>query len=156
MQAGPCLASIGKTQQDKNPVRQERTMTKIGITFEGKSMAATLDENPSARDRPGFRFCRWNSRSTTTATTRKSPTCLANSRTPEAARSKTGSATFARPLGQLVFYYGDYRYSRGLIRLGRFDDSVEPLLTRGKFPLRIEQVSLTRAPQRIQSQRRCK
>ena len=33
-----------------------------------------------------------------------------------------------------------YRYSEGVIRLGRFEGSFEPLLTRGKFPLRIERI----------------
>jgi hypothetical protein len=35
-------------------------------------------------------------------------------------------------------FYGQYRWSRGLIRLGRFHEGPAPLLVRGKFPLRIE------------------
>jgi hypothetical protein len=31
-----------------------------------------------------------------------------------------------------------YRFSRGLIRLGRIEGGVEPLLTKGEFPVRIE------------------
>ncbi|RVG13858.1 hypothetical protein CN234_06035 [Sinorhizobium meliloti] len=45
------------------------------------------------------------------------------------------------PWGNLAFFYAGYRYSAGLIRLGRLDGGVEPLLTRGKFPLRIERLS---------------
>jgi hypothetical protein len=36
-----------------------------------------------------------------------------------------------------MFHVG-YKYSKSLIRLGRFDGSYEPLLTRGKFSLHIE------------------
>jgi hypothetical protein len=36
-------------------------------------------------------------------------------------------------------FYTDYRWD-GLIRLGRFDGSFEPLRVRGKFPLRIERI----------------
>ena len=48
-----------------------------------------------------------------------------------------GDLCYYAPWGNLAFFYADYRYSRGLIRLGRLDDGFAPLLTRGKFPLRI-------------------
>jgi hypothetical protein len=41
------------------------------------------------------------------------------------------------PWGNLALFYAGYRYSSGLIRLGRFDNWREPLATRGKFPIRI-------------------
>jgi len=41
------------------------------------------------------------------------------------------------PWGNLAFFHPGYRYSPGLIRLGRVDAGVEPLLTRGTFPLRL-------------------
>lgn len=53
-------------------------------------------------------------------------------------QARRGDIAYYAPWGNLVFYYGSYRYSKGLIRLGRFDDGFEPLLTRGEFPLRIE------------------
>jgi hypothetical protein len=45
------------------------------------------------------------------------------------------------PRGELGLFYAGYRYSRGMIRLDRLDAAIEPLLTRGKFPLRIECLS---------------
>nr|WP_318914343.1 cyclophilin-like fold protein [Shinella zoogloeoides] len=42
------------------------------------------------------------------------------------------------PWGNLALFYGEYQWSRGLIRLGRIDGSFEPLLARGKFPLQID------------------
>ena len=49
-----------------------------------------------------------------------------------------GDLCYYVPWGNLAFYHAHYRYSRGLIRLGRLDGGAEPLLTKGKFPLRIE------------------
>lgn len=52
-----------------------------------------------------------------------------------------GDLCYYAPWGNLVFFYGSYRYSAGLIRLGRLDNGIEPLLTRGKFPLRARLLS---------------
>ena len=48
-----------------------------------------------------------------------------------------GDLCYYAPWGNLAFFYAGYRYSRGLIRLGRLDNGFAPLLTRGKFQLRI-------------------
>lgn len=40
--------------------------------------------------------------------------------------------------GNLAFFHGAYEYRGDLIRLGRIEGGVEPLLTRGEFPLRLE------------------
>ena len=49
-----------------------------------------------------------------------------------------GDLCYYAPWGNLAFFYAGYRYSSGLIRLGRLEGAIDPLLTRGKFPLRIE------------------
>jgi hypothetical protein len=49
-----------------------------------------------------------------------------------------GDLCYYAPWGNLAFFHGGYRYSNGLIRVGRLDDGPQPLLTRGKFELRIE------------------
>ena len=49
-----------------------------------------------------------------------------------------GDVCYDGPWGNLASFYGSYRYSRGLIRLGRLDDRIQPLLTKGKFPLHVE------------------
>ena len=46
-----------------------------------------------------------------------------------------GDLAYYAPWGNLVFYYAPYRYSPGLIRLGRLDGGVLPLMDRGKFRL---------------------
>ncbi len=52
-----------------------------------------------------------------------------------------GDLCYYAPWGNLVFYYGSYHYASGLIRLGRLDNGFEPLLTRGKFPLKARLLS---------------
>lgn len=49
-----------------------------------------------------------------------------------------GDLCYYAPWGNLVFYYAAYRYSPGLVRLGRLDGGIQPLMTRGRFPLRVE------------------
>ena len=52
-----------------------------------------------------------------------------------------GDLCYYAPWGNLALFYAGYRYSRGLIRLGRLDGDVEPLNKRGRFPMRIEKQS---------------
>jgi hypothetical protein len=51
-----------------------------------------------------------------------------------------GDLCYYAPWGNLAFFHAGYKYSSGLIRLGRLDGGPRPLLTRGKFSLRIEQL----------------
>ena len=51
---------------------------------------------------------------------------------------RPGDLCYYAPWGNLAFFYSAYRWSRGLIRLGRIDGSFERLQTRGQFPLQID------------------
>lgn len=51
-----------------------------------------------------------------------------------------GDLCYYAPWGNLVFFYAAYHYSRGLIRLGRLEGGIQPLLTRGKFPLHVKAI----------------
>ncbi|MCA0058349.1 MFS transporter [Mesorhizobium sp. B261B1A] len=52
-----------------------------------------------------------------------------------------GDIAYYAPWGNLIFFYGPYRYSRGLIRLGRLDSGIAPLLRGGRFNIRIERLT---------------
>ncbi len=52
-----------------------------------------------------------------------------------------GDLCYYAPWGNLAMFHGPYRWSRGLIRLGRLDGGPAPLLVRGEHPLRIEILS---------------
>ena len=45
------------------------------------------------------------------------------------------------PWGNLALFHAGYRWSDGLIRLGRLDDGPGPLLTRGEHPLHVERIA---------------
>ncbi|WFU10318.1 cyclophilin-like fold protein [Rhizobium sp. CB3090] len=69
------------------------------------------------------------------------PRKLAVQGTEAFADESVGDLCYYAPWGNLVFFHAGYRYSRGLVRLGRLDGGAAPLLTRGKFPLRAQQVA---------------
>ena len=52
-----------------------------------------------------------------------------------------GDLCYYAPWGNLAFFHAGYRWSRGLIRLGRIEGGFEPLLVRGKFPLNVKRLS---------------
>lgn len=51
---------------------------------------------------------------------------------------RIGDVCYYAPWKNLAFFHGAYRYSSGLIRIGRIDGPVTPLLHRGTHPLRCE------------------
>lgn len=50
----------------------------------------------------------------------------------------TGDLCYFTGWGNLAFFHGGYSYRGDLIRLGRLEGGVDPLLVKGRFPLRIE------------------
>lgn len=49
-----------------------------------------------------------------------------------------GDLCYFRGWGNLAFFHGSYQYRGDLIRLGRIEGGIDPLLVKGEFPLRIE------------------
>ena len=119
--------------------RQEPSAMKFRMTFDGHSMTATLHDNPSARELLGMLpldlvIGDYSTNEKIAYLPRK----LTGIRDEPFGGERPGDIAYYAPWGNLVFYYVSYRYSKGLIRLGRFDDGFEPLLTRGDHPLRID------------------
>lgn len=52
-----------------------------------------------------------------------------------------GDLCYHAPWGNLALFHASYRWSGGLIRLGRLDHGLGPLLTRGEHPLRVERIA---------------
>jgi hypothetical protein len=52
-----------------------------------------------------------------------------------------GDLCYFRGWGNLALFHSNYTYRGDLIRLGRIEGGVGPLLVRGRFPLRIEAIS---------------
>jgi hypothetical protein len=117
----------------------ERTIMKIECAFADHVFTATLYDNPSARDLASMlpldlTVDDYASNEKIAYLPRK----LTEEGSGPFANEAPGDLCYYAPWGNLAFFYAGYRFSRGLIRLGRLDNGVEPLLTRGKFPLRIK------------------
>jgi hypothetical protein len=118
---------------------QDETSMKIRIEFNGASMTATLHDNPSARD---FASMLPLELTIDDYSTNEKIAYLPRKLTEEGSgpfdNQRPGDLGYYAPWGNLAFFYAGYRYSSGLIRLGRIDGDFAPLLMRGKFALRIE------------------
>ena len=130
--------AFGQTAQDPAPSQDETSM-KISIEFNGARMTATLHDNPSARDLASMLPL---DLAIDDYSNNEKISYLPRKLTEEGAGpfgdEAPGDLAYYAPWGNLAFFHGSYRYSPGLIRLGRIDGDVAPLLARGKFDLRIE------------------
>ncbi len=113
--------------------------TRIRLAFATHSFTATLNTTPQAQDLATLlpltlEIDDYSTNEKITYLPRKlteeSPTPFTN--------EAPGDLCYYAPWGNLALYHGPYRWSRGLYRLGRLDAGPAPLLTRGKFPLRVE------------------
>ena len=131
-------SALGQTAKDRARGPGE-TLMKIKIEFNGASMTATLYDNPSARDLASM--LPLNLTIDDYSTNEKIaylPRKLAEEGSGPFDNEQPGDLAYYAPWGNLAFFYEGYRYSGGLIRLGRIDGDFSPLLTRGKFDLHIE------------------
>lgn len=114
---------------------------KFKMTFGGHAMTATLNDNPSSREL--FAMLPLDLKIEDYSTNEKItylPRKLTQIRDEPFGNERPGDVAYYTPWGDVVFFYANYRYSKGLIRLGRFDSGYEPLLARGEYPLRIEPI----------------
>lgn len=125
--------------QKNNAASQEPTDMKIKLTFNNQIMIATLYDNPTARDLYSMlpldlSIDSYGNNEKITYLPRK----LTEEGSGPFGNEAPGDIGYFVPWGNLALYHGSYRWSEGVIRLGRFEGGLEPLLTRGKFPLKIE------------------
>ena len=117
---------------------QDETNMRLQIHFNGQSMTATLNDNPSARD--FVSMLPLDSIIEDYSTNEKIvylPRKLTEEGSGPFGNEAPGDLCYYAPWGNLALFYADYRYSSGLIRLGRLDD-IGPLMARGKFKVNIE------------------
>lgn len=118
---------------------KEATKMKIRCAFGDVAFTATLEDNPPARDfaslLPADLIIEDYSTNEKIAYL---PRKLTEEGSGRFSNEQRGDLCYYAPWGNLAFFHAGYRYSQGLIRLGRLDAGVEPLLKRGKFPLRID------------------
>lgn len=135
------LPGVAWGQQGMDPASQEATHMQVRFSFNGETLTATLYDNPSARD---FYAMLPLDLTVDNYAQNEKIAYLPRKLTEEASgpfgNERPGDLCYFAPWGNLALFYAGYRWSSGLIRLGRFDTGFEPLLTRGEFPLHIEAV----------------
>ena len=141
MFASVALPRPSFAQQRNVPTGQEPTDMRIRLTFNNQSMIATLYDNPSARDLMSLlpldlTIDNYANNEKIAYLPRK----LTEEGSGPFGNEAPGDLCYYAPWGNLALFYAGYRWSEGVIRLGRFEGSFELLLTRGKFPLRIERI----------------
>jgi len=113
---------------------------RIRMTFEVRTMTATLYDNPSARDYffmlPLHLTIRDYSSNEKIAYL---PRKLTEKGSGPFGDERPYDLCYFMPWGNLAMFFGDYRHP-GLIRLGRFDGGQQALHMRGEYPLHIERV----------------
>jgi hypothetical protein len=138
--ASAVMPRLAFGQAAPNPTAgQEETNMKIRIAFGGHDFTATLYDSPSARDFASMLPLDLTiDNYSTNEKIAYLPRKLTEVGSGPFADEAPGDLCYYAPWGNLAFFYDSYRYSRGLIRLGRLDGGIEPLLTPGEFSLRIE------------------
>lgn len=114
---------------------------RIRITFNGRAMTATLHDHPPARD--FFSMLPLDLTIDDYARNEKIaylPRKLTEEGSGPFGTERPYDLCYYAPWGNLALFYAGYRWSRGLIRLGRLDEGHEALHVPGKFPLRIERM----------------
>lgn len=111
---------------------------KIRMTFDGRTLTATLYDNPSARD--FFSLLPLDLTVENYSSNEKIaylPRKLTEAGSGPFGNERPYDLCYYVPWGNLAMFYDSYKHP-GLIRLGRFDAGQDALHVRGKFPLRIE------------------
>ncbi len=135
-------ASLGLADPKRGYAQGSAPM-RIRISFNEQSMTATLEDNPSTRDFESMLPLEKLTIDNYANNEKISylPRKLTEEGSGPFGNERPGDLCYYAPWGNLAFFYAGYRWSRGLIRLGRIDGSFDPLLVRGEFPLSIELVS---------------
>jgi hypothetical protein len=114
---------------------------KITVDVEGRTITATLDDSPAARDFASLlpltlTLDDYNS----TEKIGYLPRRLSIEGAPAGIDPSPGDLTYYAPWGNLAIFYRDFRYSKGLIGLGRIDSGIEVLKVPGPLKVAIEQL----------------
>lgn len=130
----PLMPAVGLTQ--------DRTLMKIRLSFSDQDFTATLYDNVSARD---FASMLPLEIEVSDYSTNEKIAYLPRKLNPEARgpfpNAAPGDLCYYIPWGNLALFHGDYVSARDLIRLGRLDGGVTPLLERGTHLMRITRIS---------------
>uniref|UniRef100_A0A9E8CS42 Cyclophilin-like fold protein n=1 Tax=Bosea sp. NBC_00436 TaxID=2969620 RepID=A0A9E8CS42_9HYPH len=136
--AASLIVGSAARAQTTAPSDRKGAAMRLRFAFAEQDFTTTLEDNPSARDL--FSMVPLNLTIDDYSTNEKIaylPRKLTEAGSGAFGNEQPGDLCYYAPWGNLAMFHDPYRWSRGLIRLGRFDRGVEPLLVRGKHPLRV-------------------
>jgi len=118
---------------------EELAITRIKVIVGDKTLSATLDDTPAGRDFAALlpldlTLTDYHGIEKVADLPRKLDTTSA----PASYTPDTGDITLYAPWGNLAIFYKPFQKSRGLVRLGEFDGSIDALLKNGPFAVRIQ------------------
>ncbi|WP_238986670.1 cyclophilin-like fold protein [Paracoccus sp. MKU1] len=129
--AGLALPAIARAQ--------EGSAMRLRFLFADQDFTATLEDNPSSRDLLSLLPLDLTIEDySTNEKIAYLPRKLTEEGSTPFGEEAPGDLCYYAPWGNLAMFHASYRWSRGLIRLGRLDGGSAPLLLRGEYPLRIE------------------
>lgn len=121
--------------------RSKAMTMKIRMNVEGRSLAATLADNDTARDFASLLPLELTL--TDYAATEKIsdlPKRLSTAGAPPSSDPSAGDLAYYSPWGNLAVFYEDGHPSRGLVKLGRIDSGLEAVKRPGSARVSIELV----------------
>jgi hypothetical protein len=125
----------------ENAPREGTTPMRIRCRFGEQNFTVTLLENPSAREFAAMLPLELDIEDySTNEKIAYLPRKLTEEGSGPFSNEAAGDLCYFAPWGNLAFFHSGYKYSNGLIRLGRLDDGPKPLFKRGKFSLHIERL----------------
>jgi hypothetical protein len=122
----PSQASTQATTSSEPSAEPPLGKTRIKVTFGDIVLTARLADNATARDLAGqlpltLTFKDFNK----VEKIAKLPRPLSMAGVPEGDDPDISDIGYYQPSGDLVFYYGDVGYWNGIVRIGRFDNTME-------------------------------
>lgn len=115
---------------------------RIRLTFADQNLTATLEDNPSARDLVAMLPLDLTVEDySTNEKIAYLPRKLTEAGSSRFGDEAPGDLCYYAPWGNLALFHAPYRWSRGLIRLGRLDGGPAPLLMRGEYPLHLARLA---------------
>ena len=128
-----------KSKPPAEPTTQPTSNMKISLKLQDKTLTATLHDNPTARE-----FASLLPLTLTLEDYSKTekisdlPKKLTKDGAPAGADPLLGDIAYYAPWGNLALFYKDFRYSDGLILLGKLDGGAEALSVPGSLKVTIE------------------
>ena len=132
-------ASTSGTEHPASAELKEASTMKIRLTINGMPNTATLIDSPTTRD--FIALLPMTLKLDDYAATEKIaylPKKLTTQGAPAGIDPAVGDITYYAPWGNLAIFYRDFGYSKGLIKLGRFDTGVEALAASDSLTILIE------------------